>query len=186
MRKRNGQFKSPNNFVSLALLVGLTMIGAVIQWLYTPVMLYSPLAKADEGVYESPSPSSMAEGEVDEPAPSPSSSPTSVDEMIDFNCRKYYSGKNSQEYCKFQMHCLYWKESRNGQSNDHGDGGKAGGPFQFWQETWNRMRGQMIREGHIRATGSRYNLDEAVETTVWALSKGRENEWGPVLRGECK
>ena len=89
------------------------------------------------------------------------------------------------EYTKFQLYCLYWKESQNGRNNGHGDNGMAGGPMQFWKETYTRMRGQMIDLGLTDLMADRYNLKTAIETTAWAINNGYANEWGPILRGEC-
>lgn len=80
------------------------------------------------------------------------------------------------------MHCLAHRESGHGASNAHGDGGKAGGPFQFWEETWTRMRGRMITDGKATDMTDRYNLKESVRTTAYAISKGWAKEWGPILR----
>jgi len=75
------------------------------------------------------------------------------------------------------MHCLAHRESKHGVDDNHGDGGLAGGPFQFHQETWNRMRKQM---GEV--IGDRYDFKESSRTTAWAIANGRAKEWGPILR----
>lgn len=84
------------------------------------------------------------------------------------------------------MHCLAHREAqhgKNGRENDtHGDNGKAGGPFQFWEETWVRMRKQMIFQGVAKEIGSRYDFKEAARTTAWAIANGRALEWGPIVR----
>lgn len=81
------------------------------------------------------------------------------------------------------MHCLAHRENGHGGNPDgHGDGGLAGGPFQFHQATWDRMRKQMIKEGKATEMGSRYDFKESARTTAWAISKGRGLEWGPILR----
>ena len=80
------------------------------------------------------------------------------------------------------MHCLAHRESGHGASNAHGDGGLAGGPYQFHEATWQRMRKQMINQGVAQEIGSRYDLKEAVRTTTWAIREGRALEWGPILR----
>ena len=111
----------------------------------------------------------------------------SADELIDLNCHRFFKEERKIQYCKFQMHCLYWKETRNGLNKDaHGDGGMAGGYFQFWQQTYVNARHDMILQGHVKDTGSRYDLENAIETTAWMLSEGRGSEYGPILRGECK
>lgn len=81
------------------------------------------------------------------------------------------------------MHCLAHRENGHGGNPDaHGDGGLAGGPFQFHQATWDRMRKQMIKEGKATEIGDRYSFKESARTTAWAISKGRALEWGPILR----
>lgn len=84
------------------------------------------------------------------------------------------------------MHCLAHREAghgRSGKATDaHGDNGLAGGPFQFHEATWERMRSQMIKQGVATETGSRYDFKEAARTTAWAIANGRAKEWGPILR----
>lgn len=80
------------------------------------------------------------------------------------------------------MHCLAHREAGHGASNAHGDGGLAGGPFQFHQETWDGYRRLMIKDGKATQTGSRYDFKEAARTTAWAISTGRAKAWGPILR----
>jgi len=75
------------------------------------------------------------------------------------------------------MHCLAHRESGHGASNAHGDNGLAGGPFQFHEATWTRMRKQM---GEPEST--RYDFKESARTTAWAIANGRALEWGPILR----
>lgn len=75
------------------------------------------------------------------------------------------------------MHCLAHREARHGESTGHGDNGLAGGPFQFHQATWDRMRTQMGEE-----MSSRYDFKEAARTTAWAIANGRAREWGPINR----
>ena len=83
---------------------------------------------------------------------------------------------------KMIMHCLAHRESGHGASNKCGDSGKACGPFQFWEETWVRMRKQMISQGVADEIGDRYDLKEATRTTAWAISQKHALEWGPVSR----
>jgi len=95
-----------------------------------------------------------------------------IDEAVQEFLPKHYSE------ALMIMHCLAHRENgHGGNPNAHGDNGLAGGPFQFHQATWNRMRKQMGED-----QGSRYDFKEAARTTAWALSKGRAKEWGPILR----
>jgi hypothetical protein len=80
------------------------------------------------------------------------------------------------------MHCLAHRESGHGSSNSQGDGGLAGGGFQFHEATWVGMRKMMIKQGAATEIGSRFNLKQATYTTAWALSNGDALEWGPILR----
>lgn len=80
------------------------------------------------------------------------------------------------------LHCLAHRESGHGASKAQGDGGLAGGGFQFHEATWQRMRGQMLKAGLITEIGSRFDLKQATYTTAWAIANGRALEWGPALR----
>lgn len=80
------------------------------------------------------------------------------------------------------MHCLASKESKHAFDKGHGDGGLAGGPFQFHEATWERMRRQMIKDGYATEIGTRYDLGEAASTVAYAFKKGWAREWGPILR----
>ena len=81
------------------------------------------------------------------------------------------------------MHCLAHRENGHGSNPDaHGDGGLAGGPFQFHEDTWVRMRKEMMKDGHAQDIGSRYDFKESARTTAYAIQKGWAREWGPILR----
>lgn len=104
-----------------------------------------------------------------------------VDESLnEFIPKKYHSE------ARMIMHCLLHRESRHGDSgkptDPHGDGGRAGGPLQFHEGTWIRMRGQMKAQGIEVDDSTRYDLKESIRTTVWAIQNGRAKEWGPALR----
>jgi len=99
---------------------------------------------------------------------------------------------NHRSEARMIMHCLAHRENGHGGNPDaHGDNGLAGGPFQFHQATWERMRKAMIKQGHATEIGSRYDFKEASRTTAWAMLEtekprnkrsGSIFEWGPVLR----
>ena len=92
---------------------------------------------------------------------------------------------NHKSEARMIMHCLAHREAGHrgtGPDDPHGDGGRAGGGMQFHEATWNRMRKQMIAQGHAAEIGSRYDYKEAIRTTAWAIANGRALEWGPILR----
>lgn len=93
----------------------------------------------------------------------------------------YFEGSQASEM-RMIMHCLLNKESKHNLDKGLGDGGKAGGAMQFWQGTWERMRRHMISDGFATEIGSRDNLEQAVQTTAYAIYKGWGLEWGPLLR----
>lgn len=96
----------------------------------------------------------------------------------------YFAGYKRSEM-KMIMHCLLHRESghqAHGADGPHGDSGKAGGILQFHQPTWERMRGQMLKAGLVTEIGSRYDAEQAIHTTVWAIKNGRALEWGPINR----
>lgn len=105
---------------------------------------------------------------------------TNISSLIDDAVNEFLPDHKSESL--MIMHCLAHRESGHGASNAHGDNGMAGGPFQFWEDTWNRMRKQMIKQGAATEIGSRYDLKEAVRTTAWAIKEGRALEWGPLKR----
>lgn len=105
---------------------------------------------------------------------------------------KYVDQYCKGHYCRSRMrgimHCLLTKESEHTfmtASDHHGDNGMAGGILQYWPDTWTGFRKIMINKGLITEIGSRYNPEQAIETTVWAILDNREGNWGPVNRGEC-
>jgi len=105
---------------------------------------------------------------------------TNISSLIDDAVNEFLSDHKSESL--MIMHCLAHRESGHGASNEHGDGGLAGGPFQFHEATWQRMRKQMIKQGKAIEIGSRYDLKESIRTTAWAIREGRALEWGPILR----
>ena len=105
---------------------------------------------------------------------------TNISSLIDDAVNEFLPTHKSESL--MIMHCLAHRESGHGASNAMGDGGLAGGPFQFHEETWNRMRKQMIKQGYATEIDSRYDLKESVRTTAWAIKEGRALEWRPILR----
>jgi len=124
------------------------------------------------------------------PAPRVSESPkkeeVSYSELIEKYARKFSKNKTEEYRLTYLLHCLLKHESYYYLNQNCGDNGKACGPLQFHQETWNRFREQMLKEGLITEIGNRENPEQAIETTAWALTHGKENEWGPIRRRECR
>lgn len=98
---------------------------------------------------------------------------------------KYFDLNSQRSEVRMIMQCLLHRESGH-QPHDangpHGDGGKAGGILQYHAPTWIGYRKIMMDEGLVSEIGSRYNPEQAIETTVWAISTGRAKAWGPILR----
>jgi len=105
---------------------------------------------------------------------------TNISSLIDDAVNEFLPNHKSESL--MIMHCLAHRESGHGASNAHGDGGLAGGPFQFHEETWNRMRKQMIKQGKATEISDRFNLKEAIRTTAWAINNGNAREWGAIYR----
>ena len=105
---------------------------------------------------------------------------TNISSLIEDAVNEFLPNRKSESL--MIMHCLAHRESGHGASNAHGDGGLAGGPFQFHEATWQRMRNQMIKQGVASELSTRYDLKEAIRTTAWAIKEGRALEWGPILR----
>lgn len=109
-----------------------------------------------------------------------------VDALVDFYSEKYTPNKYEKSIMKAKLHFLLSKESKHGLDKNHGDNGKAGGPLQFHEPTYIGYRKIMIKRGLTDYIGSRYDYKDAIETTAWAISDGRESSWGPIMRGEIK
>lgn len=109
----------------------------------------------------------------------------SIDTWVGKYVDKYFEKNTQRSEVRMLMHCLLHRESGH-QPHDangpHGDNGKAGGILQFHQPTWEGYRKLMIKDGLVGEIGSRYNPEQAIETTVWAISTGRAYAWGPVAR----
>ncbi len=104
-----------------------------------------------------------------------------VGEAVD----EFYVSPGDRSSMRQTIHCLLNKEGVHNSNKNLGDGGKAGGVLQFHQSTWEGMRKQMISKGLTKEVGSRFDIKEAIRTTVWAIRNGRGNEWGPILRRKC-
>lgn len=111
-----------------------------------------------------------------------------IDTWIAEAATKYANTSYPESYLKYQLHCLANKESGH-RYNDHtkcGDGGKSCGLYQYRQATWNGFRKIMMQKGLASEIGSLWDNKLQVETTAWALSDGRHQNWGPWLRGACR
>lgn len=138
-----------------------------------------------EGVGKVPSAYAV---EILTPTPSPTSyipdkqvDPKEISVFIDQAVQEFLPTHYSESM--MIMHCLAHRENGHASNLDaHGDNGKAGGAFQFWESTWIRMRKAMIADGVAEELGSRYDVKEAARTTAYAISKGWGKEWGPIYR----
>jgi len=108
-----------------------------------------------------------------------------LDTWVDKYAARYATPQLTKSKLKYQLHCLLYYESGHYASNKCGDSGLACGPFQYHQATWIGFRNIMLKQGLITEIGDRYNMEQAVETTAWALADGREYNWGPIVRGLC-
>lgn len=152
-----------------------------------PKEFQSPLVaiKEQNPVREVQSPVLAQPNEVSEPFPQASAQPLDRLEEISLDIasavNEFIPEKRRSESLMI-MHCLAHREAGHGASNAHGDNGKAGGPFQYWEDTWIRMRNAMIKEGVTTEISTRYDFKEAARTTAYAMSKGWAREWGPIFR----
>lgn len=177
-RHKNGRYAIQPQWGGVRLLLLTMATGAIINWLYTP--LPEPISPLGEPVH------AMEIKIVEAPVVSPTAG-MNQDALIDYYADKYTASEATKAHRKALLHCLYWKESRGGlDAHLKGDNGKAGGPFQFHEPTYASMRRKMIEAGLVSHLGTRYDFEDAVETTSWAISQGRQNEWGPILRGDCQ
>lgn len=120
-------------------------------------------------------------GIVVSPTPTPK-----VDDLVDIYSKKYGKTPYQANRTKALIHFLLLREQNYGGSNARGDGGLAAGPLQFHEGTYISYRNMMIQQGLVSDMGSRLDMEDAIETTAWAINDGREKAWGPVARGEIK
>jgi hypothetical protein len=109
-----------------------------------------------------------------------------VDEMISDASNKYGATRYERNRLKALTHYLLLRENNYGATNECGDNGLACGPMQFHEDTYIRNRKTMIRLGHVSQMGSRWNMQDAIETAIYMFSIGQEKQWGPILRGEIE
>jgi hypothetical protein len=108
--------------------------------------------------------------------------PANADYWVGKYVDQYFELPGQQSEMRMIMHCLLNREAKHGYDQGHGDGGKAGGPLQFHNPTWIAYRKIMMEEGLVDELGSRYDMEQAIHTTVWAIHGGRAKAWGPILR----
>lgn len=109
---------------------------------------------------------------------------TKVDELVDIYSFRYGKTRYERNRIKALLHFLLLKEQNYGGSDSCGDHGLACGPLQYHQATYESFRKIMMKKGFVKTMGSRLNMKDAIETTAWAISDGREGNWGPVARKE--
>lgn len=107
-----------------------------------------------------------------------------VDELVDKYANKYGKTKFAVSRTKAMIHYLLLRESNYGATNKCGDSGLACGVLQYHLATYKAYRAIMIKRELTDHIGSRLNIEDAIETTAWAINDGREMAWGPLARGE--
>lgn len=112
--------------------------------------------------------------------------PKTIDSMVDMYANKYGKTKWTKLRTKTILHYLLLREAAYGNTKTCGDSGKACGPLQFWEATYISYRNIMISRGLTTVIGSRWDMEQAIETAAWAINDGRERAWGPIARGEIK
>jgi len=166
----------------LAIASLLFIVGYSINLIYLDIKGKIQTAQAQETAIISPLPETER---VEVPVPYYFEE-QNIDQYVGDAVDEFYKSPGDRSHMRSVMHCLLYKETKHNYSKGHGDGGKAGGPLQFHQGTWDGYRKIMIKEGYATEVGSRYDLKEAIRTTVWAFQDGRGKAWGPYLREECK
>ena len=164
-----------------AILMALVGLGLILL-LDKPAEFISPLAEAKEP------PVSMF---VVVPSVMPTATPTPVagvdiDRMVESAVEEFGTGPDDKSHLKYQLHCLLYFESKHWNARTCGDNQLACGPLQYHQPTWVGFRKIMIKRGLASDVNDRFNLNEAIRTTAWAIKDGRINNWGPYLRGNCR
>lgn len=113
---------------------------------------------------------------------SPTPTPRDVDVFVGEAVDEFFKDAGRQSEVRMILHCLLNRETKHDVAKGHGDQGRAGGALQFWQGTWEGYRKLMIQDGLATEVSTRYDLKEAIRTTVWAIKNNRAKAWGPILR----
>ena len=173
MKRTKGQFAPTRHFkvlgyIYLALLFLLIIAGSTVRVEYEFI---SPLPARVLGTVD--------QIQAQEPDPC-----GDVDCWINKYSSKFSKSEVEAMQIKVKLHFLAYKESKYGSDTNCGDSGKACGPLQFHEPTWQGYRKIMLKEGLIDEIGSRLDMEQVIETTAWAIATGRETAWGPIKRGE--
>lgn len=112
--------------------------------------------------------------------------PKTVDFLVDMYATKYGKTKWLQLRTKALVHFMLLREAAYGNTTTCGDSGLACGPLQFHEPTYISYRKQMISKGLAQDMGSRWDMENAIDTASYIINEGGENNWGPVARGEIK
>lgn len=193
-RKRNGQFDqkhmtATDRLIVLGLATFMISCGWSISHFSQTYAVASNLPAQDSAEVSSEIVSSSEALVIDDantageatPQPTPTIAPDDMSIYISQAVQEFLPDHKSESL--MIMHCLAHRENGHaGNPNGFGDGGLAGGPYQFHESTWLRMRKQMIAQGVATEINSRMDLKESTRTTAWAIANGRALEWGPVLR----
>lgn len=164
-----------DRFIPIAVMLGMALGCAAIPKVYqlvSPQIVFAPIVAASEGVTQVNAEVAAVAGQT----PSADTPSILIEQAVD----EFLPTHKSESL--MIMHCLAHREARHGESKAMGDNGLAGGPFQFHEATWTRMRKQMIGSGLSHEVGSRFDFKESARTTAWAIKNGRALEWGPILR----
>lgn len=109
-----------------------------------------------------------------------------ISNQVEKTVDRFAKNESQKSYLLYLSHCLLFRESKHWENQNFGDGGLAGGPLQFHEATYQAYRKEMIKKGLVDHVGSRLNLEDSIETMIWAVMDGRGTAWGPIKRGECK
>ncbi len=187
-RKSNGRFTEKHmTFTDRMIVLGLATFTISCGWsighfsttsaVASNLPEISPQAVSGEIVSSGVEQVAIELGEV----PAPTIAPDDMSVYISQAVQEFLPKHKSEAL--MLMHCLAHRENGHaGNPNGFGDGGLAGGPYQFHQATWLRMRKQMIAQGVATEIGDRMDKNESTRTTAWAIANGRALEWGPILR----
>lgn len=133
-----------------------------------------------------PCPEKCAGSSAELHPPVPTPTPMTLDAMIDKYAMKYGSTKWIQLRTKALLHAMLLHETAYGNTTKCGDQGLSCGPLQFREPTYNGFRKEMIKKGLVEEMGSRFDLENSIDTAAYMVATGHEDNWGPVLRGEVK
>lgn len=172
--------------ISWLLMLFTIMLGGRYGAYNQSISIISPLPNDPNWVVYLPVQSGRAYAKETPDSQSETKEVDQVSQWVSQYADKFTNTPTQESKMKYQLHCLLYFESKHTAAKGCGDNSKACGALQYHEPTWYGFREIMFKRGLIKTIGDRMNVEQAIETTSWAISDGRIMSWGPAANsGKC-